>query len=114
MDGTIAEQELAQRLTEMLDRVRLRGERLTIDRAGEPIAVLAPVGQPVTWRTVEGLGGEGTPIPQKYYWALTQWARKMVLPDACDCGRMANHGTAVPRRANRAIPASPSLSPGEH
>ena len=57
MDGTIAEQELAQRLTEMLDRVRLRGERLTIDRAGEPIAVLAPVGQPVTWRTVEGAGG---------------------------------------------------------
>ena len=57
MEGTITEKELAQHLTETLDRVRLRGERLTIDRAGEPIAVLAPVGQPVTWRTVEGAGG---------------------------------------------------------
>jgi antitoxin (DNA-binding transcriptional repressor) of toxin-antitoxin stability system len=52
MDGTIAEHELAQRLTEMLDRVRLRGERLTIDREGEPIAVLSPVGEPVTSRQV--------------------------------------------------------------
>jgi len=52
MDGTIAEQELAQRLTEMLDRVRLRGERLTIDREGEPIAVLSPVGEPITSRQV--------------------------------------------------------------
>jgi antitoxin (DNA-binding transcriptional repressor) of toxin-antitoxin stability system len=48
MDGTIAEQELAQHLTETLDRVRLRRERLTIDRQGEPIAVLSPVGEPVT------------------------------------------------------------------
>ena len=52
MDGTIAEHELAQRLTEMLDRVRLRGERLTIDREGEPIAVLSPVREPVTSRKV--------------------------------------------------------------
>jgi antitoxin (DNA-binding transcriptional repressor) of toxin-antitoxin stability system len=52
MDGTIAEHELAQRLTEMLDRVRLRGERLTIDREGEPIAVLSPVGEPITSRQV--------------------------------------------------------------
>ena len=38
MDDTITDKELAQRLTEMLDRVRLRGERLMIDREGEPIA----------------------------------------------------------------------------
>ena len=52
MDCTIAERELAQRLTEMLDRVRLRGERLTIDREGEPIAVLSPVGESITSRQV--------------------------------------------------------------
>jgi len=32
--------------------VRLRGERLTIDREGEPIAVLSPVEEPVTSRQV--------------------------------------------------------------
>ncbi len=54
MDRTITEGELARTLTEALDRVRLRGERLTIDRAGQPIAVLSPVGEPgpVTWRSV--------------------------------------------------------------
>jgi antitoxin (DNA-binding transcriptional repressor) of toxin-antitoxin stability system len=38
MADAITERELAQHLTEMLDRVRLRGERLMIDREGEPIA----------------------------------------------------------------------------
>ncbi len=54
MDGTITEEELARRLPETLDRVRLRGERLMIDRVGEPIAVLSPVQPPgpVTWRSV--------------------------------------------------------------
>ena len=54
MNSTITEEELARRLPEALDRVRLRGERLTIDRVGEPIAVLSPVQVPgpVTWRSV--------------------------------------------------------------
>jgi antitoxin (DNA-binding transcriptional repressor) of toxin-antitoxin stability system len=38
MDDTITDKELAQRLTEMLDRVRVRGEQPMIDREGEPIA----------------------------------------------------------------------------
>jgi len=54
MDGTMTEGELARRLPETLDRVRLRGERLMIERVGEPIAVLSPVQapEPVTWRGV--------------------------------------------------------------
>jgi antitoxin (DNA-binding transcriptional repressor) of toxin-antitoxin stability system len=38
MDGTITDKELAQHLPETLDRVRLRGEQLMIDREGEPSA----------------------------------------------------------------------------
>lgn len=67
MDRTIAETDLARCLTETLDRVRLHGERLTIDRDGEPIAILAPAREPnlVTWRQVAerlaevGFPGEG-------------------------------------------------------
>ena len=60
MDRTIAEEELARRLPEALDRVRLHGERLTIDRVGEPIAILSPVQVPgaVTWRQVAELLAE--------------------------------------------------------
>ena len=36
MDSTITEDELARHLSETLDRVHVRGERLTIDRAGNP------------------------------------------------------------------------------
>lgn len=52
MDSTITEDELARHLSETLDRVHVRGERLTIDRAGQPIAVLMPATAAVTWRTL--------------------------------------------------------------
>lgn len=52
MDSTITEGELARRLGETLDRVHERGERLTIDREGQPIAVLIPATAMVTWRTL--------------------------------------------------------------
>jgi uncharacterized protein YaaR (DUF327 family) len=38
IDDTITDKELAQHLTEMLDRVCLCGERLMTDREGESIA----------------------------------------------------------------------------
>jgi hypothetical protein len=38
MDDPITDKGLVQHLTEMPDRVRLRGERLMIDHEGEPIA----------------------------------------------------------------------------
>jgi len=67
MDSTITERELAGCLTETLDRVRAGGESITIDRDGQPIAVLtpAPASAPITWRMVAqrlaeiGLPGDG-------------------------------------------------------
>jgi prevent-host-death family protein len=52
MDSTITEDELARHLRETLDRVHARGERITIDREGHPIAVLIPAAAAVTWRTL--------------------------------------------------------------
>lgn len=49
MDSTITEDDLARHLRETLDRVHVRGERVTIDRAGQPIAVLMPAAAAVTW-----------------------------------------------------------------
>ncbi len=42
MDSTITEDELTRHLGETIDRVRTHGERFTIERDGEPVAVLAP------------------------------------------------------------------------
>jgi antitoxin (DNA-binding transcriptional repressor) of toxin-antitoxin stability system len=55
MDTTIAEDELARHLKETLDRVYVRGERVTIDREGHPIAILTPVAAVATWRTLAKL-----------------------------------------------------------
>src|SRR3954471_8719299 len=86
----------------MLDRVRLRGERLTIERDGEPIAVLSSVGEPVTWRKVAqrlaelGFPGDGfaddveaaqaaQPRPEPPAWPARttlshQWKPYVLLP----------------------------------
>lgn len=68
MESTITEDELARHLSETLDRVHVRGERLTIDRAGQPIAILMPATAAVTWRTLAkqlaavGFPGDGFPV----------------------------------------------------
>ena len=69
IDTTITDVELGRHLAETLDRVQTHGERITVARGGEPIAVLAPVHRPaaprVTWRQVvehlraTGIPGEG-------------------------------------------------------
>jgi len=64
MESTITERELAGHLTETLERVRARGESITIDRDGEPIAVLAPAPAraAITWHVVaRGLPEIGFP-----------------------------------------------------
>lgn len=41
-DTTIDADDLARGLPEVLDRVRNRGERFTIERDGQPVALLTP------------------------------------------------------------------------
>ena len=51
MESTITATELARRLSDVLNRVRYRGERFVVQRNGEPVATLAPAGPPpgITW-----------------------------------------------------------------
>ena len=42
MRATVTATELARRLSDVLNRVRYRGERFVVERNGEPVAVLAP------------------------------------------------------------------------
>ncbi len=42
VDTTISADDLARALPDFLDRVRNRGERFTIERDGQPIALLTP------------------------------------------------------------------------
>ena len=44
METKITATDLAKSLSDVLNRVRYRGERFIIERNGEPIATLAPVG----------------------------------------------------------------------
>jgi prevent-host-death family protein len=46
MDTTISATDLARGLSDVLNRVRYRGERFIIDRNGEPTALLAPIEPP--------------------------------------------------------------------
>lgn len=52
MSITITATELAKNLSDILNRVRYRGERFIIERNGEPIARLSPASHPpgITWK----------------------------------------------------------------
>jgi prevent-host-death family protein len=41
---TLSATDLARRLSDILSRVRYRGERFVVERNGEPVAVLVPLG----------------------------------------------------------------------
>ena len=43
MEHTITATDLARRLSDILSRVRYRGERFVVERNGEPVAALMPV-----------------------------------------------------------------------
>lgn len=45
MRTTISATELAKNLSDVLNRIRYRGERFLIERNGEPIATLAPTAE---------------------------------------------------------------------
>ena len=67
METTITATELAKNLSDVLNRIRYRGERFVVERNGEPVATLAPVRAPTGITVNElfdlvrriGLPGEG-------------------------------------------------------
>ena len=64
MNTTISATELSKNLSDVLNRVRYRGERFTVARNGEPIAVLGPADVPshVTLRDLAAQIGD-IPLP---------------------------------------------------
>jgi len=66
MASTISATEAARRFSDLLNRVRYRGERFVVERAGEPVCRIEPTA-PVLRRTV----GE-----------LAQLLRRLRPPDA--------------------------------
>jgi len=61
MSTTITATELGKNLSDVLNRVRYRGERFTVARNGEPIAVLEPADVPsrITLRDLAAQIGDG-------------------------------------------------------
>jgi antitoxin (DNA-binding transcriptional repressor) of toxin-antitoxin stability system len=59
---TITATNLARRLSDVLSRVRYRGERYIVERGGESIARIEPVGPPVF--TVKDFIGLMTALPR--------------------------------------------------
>lgn len=64
MDSTITATELSKNLSDVLNRVHYRGDRFTVARNGEPVAVLGPVGgvRRITLRELAALMGD-VPLP---------------------------------------------------
>ena len=48
MDNRIAADDLATRLSDVLDRVQNQGERFLVERGGEPVASLVPPPMPLS------------------------------------------------------------------
>jgi prevent-host-death family protein len=57
MEQIISATELSKHLSDILHRVRSRGDRFTVASNGEPVAVLAPVGAS-PWVTLRQLAEE--------------------------------------------------------
>ena len=49
VETKISDAELAERLADVLDRVRSGAERFVVERDGEPVAVLSPPEPVFTW-----------------------------------------------------------------
>jgi prevent-host-death family protein len=64
MNTTVTTRELSRNLSDVLNRVRYRGERFTVARNGGPIAVLGPADMPsrVTLRELAAQIGD-IPLP---------------------------------------------------
>ena len=67
METRITATELARRLSDILNRVRYRGERFRVERNGETVAIIEPPPKRMTWG--EFLAFWATlPKPDEDYW----------------------------------------------
>lgn len=68
METVITATDLARSLSDILNRVRYKGENFVIQRKGEPIATLAPIGPTpgVTLRDLAEALGNLTPVGEGF------------------------------------------------
>lgn len=81
MDTTITATELGKNLSCILNRVRYRGERFTVARNGEPIAVLGPAVEPprITLRELAAQMGD-LPLPDEGFADDVEAMRQTLVP----------------------------------
>jgi prevent-host-death family protein len=84
MNTTITATELSKNLSDVLNRVRYRGERFTVARNGEPIAVLGPADVPsrVTLRDLAAQIGD-IPLPDAGFADDIEAMRRAVKNPRC-------------------------------
>ena len=82
MDTLISATELSKNLSDVLDRVRDRGERFTVARDGEPIAALVPAVAPpsITLRELASQMGD-IPLPDSGFAEDIEAMRQALAPE---------------------------------
>ena len=82
MNTTITATELSKNLSDVLNRVRYRGERFTVARNGEPVAVLGPASPPagITLRELAAQIGD-LPLPDEGFVDDLEAMRRALVPE---------------------------------
>lgn len=81
MGTLISAAELGKNLSDVLDRVRDRGERFTVARDGEPVAALVPADAPsITLRELASQMGD-IPLPDDQFAEDIEAMRQALAPE---------------------------------
>jgi prevent-host-death family protein len=81
VDTLISAAELGKNLSDVLDRVRERGERFTVARDGEPVAALVPTNTPsITLRELASQMGD-IPLPDDRFAEDIEAMREALAPE---------------------------------